>query len=201
MKTSRRPIRTAFAVLAVAAVPAGAVAVPTFARPASHATIRTAATTTACASGWGSLPEAGNRAGTGGGWLTNVRAGRHACYDRLVVDNSSRGTSYSVRYVPAVSMDGSGDPVPLRGAAKLQIIVSPPDYDVNSGQSTYSPANRRELVNVTGYRTLRQVAHAGSFEGQTTLGVGVRARLPFRTFTLAGPGGGSRLVIDIAHRW
>jgi hypothetical protein len=200
MKTSRRPIRTALAVLAVA-VPAGAVAVPTFARPASHATIRTAATTTACASGWGSLPEAGNRAATGEGWLTNVRAGRHACYDRLVVDNSSRGTSYSVRYVPAVSMDGSGDPVPLRGGAKLQIIVSPPDYDVNSGQSTYSPANRRELVNVTGYRTLRQVAHAGSFEGQTTLGVGVRARLPFRTFTLAGPGRGSRLVIDIAHRW
>jgi hypothetical protein len=56
-------------------------------------------------------------------------------------------------------------------------------------------------VNVTGYRTLRQVAHAGTFEGQTTIGVGVRARLPFRTFTLAGPGRGSRLVIDIAHRW
>jgi hypothetical protein len=134
------------------------------------------------------------------GALTNVRAGRHACYDRLVVDFRGRDMAYSVRYVPAVFMDGSGAPVPLRGGAKLQIIVSPPDYDY-AGHPTYRPANRRELVNVTDYRTVRQVAHAGSFEGQTTLGVGVRARLPFRTFTVAGPGSNSRLVIDIAHHW
>jgi hypothetical protein len=56
-------------------------------------------------------------------------------------------------------------------------------------------------VNVTGYSTFRQVAWAGTFEGQTTVGLGVRARLPFRVFTLAGPGSGSRLVIDVAHRW
>ena len=30
---------------------------------------------------------------------------------------------------------------------------------------------------------------------------GVRARLPFRVFTLTGPDSGSRLVIDIAHTW
>jgi hypothetical protein len=38
-------------------------------------------------------------------------------------------------------------------------------------------------------------------EGQTEIGLGVRARLPFRVFPLAGPGDGSRLVIDVAHRW
>ncbi len=32
-------------------------------------------------------------------------------------------------------------------------------------------------------------------------GVGVRARLPFRMFSLAGPGTGSRIVLDVAHRW
>lgn len=32
-------------------------------------------------------------------------------------------------------------------------------------------------------------------------GLGVRARLPFRAFTLPGPGNGTRLVIDVAHRW
>ena len=117
-----------------------------------------------------------------------------------MVDFRGGSLGYDVRYVPAVSMDGSGDPVPLRGGARLQIIVTPPDYD-SDYQSTYHPANKRELVNVSGNRTLRQVAHAGSFEGQTTLGVGVRARLPFRTFTLAGPGSNSRLVIDIAHHW
>jgi len=35
----------------------------------------------------------------------------------------------------------------------------------------------------------------------TKLGLGVRARLPFRVFTLSGPGTGTRLVIDVAHSW
>jgi hypothetical protein len=45
------------------------------------------------------------------------------------------------------------------------------------------------------------VASAGSFEGYTSLGLGVRARLPFQVFTLDGPGSGSRLVVDVAHFW
>jgi hypothetical protein len=50
------------------------------------------------------------------------------------------------------------------------------------------------------------VVSAGSFEGYTTFGIGVRARLPFRVFVLdgrgsGGPNVGSRLVVDIAHNW
>lgn len=56
-------------------------------------------------------------------------------------------------------------------------------------------------MDVTGYRTFRQVAFTGSFEGQTLIGLGVRARLPMPAFVLDGPGDGSRLVIDVAHRW
>jgi hypothetical protein len=69
---------------------------------------------------------------------------------------------------------------------------------------TYDPANPRQLVNVTDYRTFRQVARTGSSEGVTSLGLGVRARLPFRVTTLAGfPGtsSGSRLAVDVAHAW
>jgi hypothetical protein len=73
--------------------------------------------------------------------------------------------------------------------------VHVPANDV-AGRPTYRYANARELVNVAGYRTFRQVAWAGSFEGYTTAGLGVRARLPFRVFTLPG-----RLVVDVAHRW
>jgi hypothetical protein len=57
---------------------------------------------------------------------------------------------------------------------------------------------------VTGFRTVRQVAWAGSYEGTTSLGVGTRARLPFRVFTLLGSPGDDqavRLVIDVGHRW
>ena len=66
---------------------------------------------------------------------------------------------------------------------------------------SYQPADRFHAVNVTGFQTFRQVFYGGSFEGVTTAGLGVRARLPFRVFLLAGPGNGSRLVIDVAHRW
>ena len=79
-------------------------------------------------------------------------------------------------------------------------VMPVPAYDT-AGHSTYLVANGRELTDVTGYRTFRQVAWAGTFEGYTTLGLGVRARLPFRVLQLPGPGTGSRVVIDVAHTW
>jgi hypothetical protein len=155
-----------------------------------------------CGITWGSLAKANAplNAGPGQDPITNIRAGRHACFDRLVVDVAGEAPRYNVRYVQAVTQDGSGFTVPLRGGAFLQITVFDPAYDQN-GNATYNPANRNEAVNVAGFRTFRQVAFAGSFEAVTQIGLGVRARLPFRVFTLDGPGEGSRLVIDVAHRW
>ncbi len=194
--------KTILAALAVMAVPAAAIAAPAVVGSSSAPQTATVAvagsTTTSCPRGWGSLPEANSRMTQAP--VTNVRSGRHACFDRLVVDIRGRAPGYDVRYVSNVTQDGSGFVVPLRGGAKLQVVVRAPAYDA-AGQPTYKPANKRELTNVSGYRTFRQVAYAGSFEGQTTIGVGVRARLPFRVFTLAGPGSNSRLVIDVAHHW
>ena len=132
--------------------------------------------------------------------LTNVRTGRHACFDRMVVDVRGDIRGYDVRYVSQVRQEGSGFVVPLRGGAKLSVVARVPAYDDN-GRATYRPANPRELRDVTGYRTFRQLAWAGTFEGQSTIGLGVRARLPFRAFVVDGPGSGSRLVVDVAHRW
>ena len=132
--------------------------------------------------------------------MRDVRSGRHACFDRLVVDLAGREPGFTVRYVGQVTEDGSGRVIRLRGGARLQVTVYAPAYDT-AGHSTYLPANGRELTDVTGYRTFRQVAWAGTFEGYTTLGLGVRARLPFRVLQLPGPGTGSRVVIDVAHTW
>ena len=103
-------------------------------------------------------------------------------------------------YVPTVQSDGSGAVIPVRGGAKLQVSLLAPAHDADYNQ-TFLPANRNEVVNVAGWRTFRQVVFAGTYEGVTTLGLGVRARLPFRVFALDGPGSGSRIVIDIAHSW
>jgi hypothetical protein len=189
----RRPIRTAFAILAIAAIPAGAVAVPALAGPST-----TTATTVACPTGWGSLPEASDIRGPG--QLTNVRTGQHACFDRVVFDVKGNPSWFLVRYVNDVYTVGEGKLVPLRGGAKLEVILSVPAYD-DEYRSTYNPANYNELTNVAGYRTFRQLAEAGSFEGETTIGVGVRARLPFRVFTIAGQDSTSRIVVDVAHSW
>jgi hypothetical protein len=130
--------------------------------------------------------------------IINVRSGQHPCFDRLVVDlKGKKLPGYTVRYVSKV-VAPSGKAVPLKGAAFLQISVRAPAYD-GAGHATYAPKDRNNVVNVKGYRTFRQVAYVASFEGITDFGLGVRARLPFRVFTLNGAC--DCLVIDVAHRW
>ncbi|MCZ2404192.1 hypothetical protein IV498_13635 [Paenarthrobacter sp. Z7-10] len=143
-----------------------------------------------CGITWGSLAKASS--GQTSAPIVGVRAGQHPCYDRLVLDINGKHAGYDVRYVSHVYRQAKGDVVPLRGGAYLNITVHAPSF---------IPANRTDIVPVNGYRTFRQVAFAGSFEHVTTIGLGVRARLPFRVFTLDGPGGMSRLVIDVGHLW
>ncbi len=149
-----------------------------------------------CTVRWGSLAKQGSATSRTVG-LSDVRAGRHACFDRIVLDGADWAR---VSYVATVRHDGSGTVVPLQGGARLQILTTRSD-DATTGAATYHPADPAHLVDVRGWQTLRQVAFAGSFEGQTTLGVGVRARLPFRVFVLTSPGHSPRVVIDVAHRW
>jgi hypothetical protein len=157
-----------------------------------------------CGITWGSLAKAHHPAEGDAEVINDVRAGRHACFDRLVFDvggQDTRFSTYDIRYVRVAHQDGSGAAVPVRGGAVLQVIVGAPSHD-QYGNATLPSS--RELVDVTGFRTLRQVASAGDFEGQTTIALGVRARLPFRVFTLAGTpqsGDTPRLVIDVAHAW
>lgn len=155
------------------------------------------ASTPTCKTGWGSLQKFADA--TPPGYVTGVRTGRHPCFDRLVIDLDGDRTGYSVEYVDDVYADGSGELVPVKGGAILNIVLFAPAHD-DSGTATVDQA-KVSATNVAGYRTLRDVEWAGSFEGWTTIVLGVRARLPFRVFTLNGPGDGSRLVIDVAHRW
>ena len=185
---SRMPRRGLAASVAAAAVIAALGVVPAVAGASG------ASAAPYCGITWGSLAK--TAAPMVAGPVTGVRSGRHDCYDRLVIDLKGTAPGYDVRYVTNVHTEGQGTVVPLRGGAKLQVVVRAPA----SGTGAYIPANPKELVNVAGYQTFRQVAWAGSFEGQTTIGLGVRARLPFEAFTLTDATG-SRLVIDVAHAW
>jgi hypothetical protein len=134
-----------------------------------------------------------------------VRAGRHECSDRVVFHlNGPDPVGYSVRYVDLVREDGSGRPVPVAGAAALQVVINAPalghdDHGyvgkvlAEPGADFYTPTQ------LAGWSSLREVRYAGSFEGQTTIAVGVRARVPFRVFTVLDRGGHYRsVVLDLA---
>ncbi|WP_030542031.1 hypothetical protein [Streptomyces albus] len=127
--------------------------------------------------------------------LVNIRSGRHDCYDRLVFDidgTAADRIGYYVRYVSQLRQDGSGDLIPVKGGAILEVVAFAPAYD----PETMEPTLPGVRLNVDGYRTFRDVVVAGSFEGQTQVGLGVRARLPFRVFQTA-----DHLVVDVAHTW
>jgi hypothetical protein len=92
-----------------------------------------------CGIDWGSGEKTGPV--TTGGTLVGLCAGGHDCYDRLVFDVPGPAGGYHVSYVDEVTEDPTGNPVPLRGGAKLQATVYSPAYD-QSGAPTYVYANR-----------------------------------------------------------
>ncbi|WP_416969760.1 hypothetical protein [Streptomyces sp. 4F14] len=181
-----------------AAVAALALAVTALGTAATTATAATGQSVTACPTGWGSLEK--SAASVNYAPLTNARTGQHDCYDRIVFDIPGGGTGvgYRVGYVDALYQDGSGDLVPVSGGAILSIRLVAPSYDYETGKPTYPGRARQPLpgVDVSGYTTFRDTRFASSFEGDTLMGVGTRARLPFKVQQLA-----DKIVIDVAHTW
>jgi hypothetical protein len=122
-----------------------------------------------------------------------VRAGQHPCFDRLVIDiGKGDKPGYRVRYVRQIVQDPSGNVIPVRGHAKLLITVMAP-------AAPSFPANSHHLADVAGFASFRQIVGAGSFEGLTSIGAGIRVKLPFRVFEVRDPGYKTRLVVDVAH--
>ncbi|MGA5097700.1 AMIN-like domain-containing (lipo)protein [Streptomyces lavendulocolor] len=185
---------TALATLLLTGAGLGLLTVP--AQAATTAAPRAAAV---CPTGWGSAQKTAAAAATAS--LRDIRTGRHECFDRMVFHVPGVGSGrigYDVRYVSRLYQDGSGRHVPVAGGAVLEVRVTAPSYDPETGGATYRGRVAQPLpgVNLTGYRTFKDTRFAGSFEGDTQVGIGVRARLPYRVLQLP-----DRLVVDVAHTW
>lgn len=189
----RRRIGAVAAVLVLAGATLGTAASTAGAAPAQGS--GTAAT---CPTGWGSGAKGG--AAMGADHLENIRTGQHECFDRIVFDVPGGGDriSYQVQYVDQFQADPSGEHMPVAGGAVLDIRVGAWSYDLQAGTPTYPGQAGEPLpgVNISGYSTFRDTRFAGTFEGQTQVGLGVRARLPFRVIQL-----NDRVVVDVAHSW
>lgn len=154
----------------------------------------------AIVSGWDAQPQ--ELDGSSADRLTEVRVGKNDCYERVVFDIDGPGEAgFLVRYVDAVHADGSGEEVALPGKAFLEVILRasmrgyPDGKDVFAGTGDYLYSEAQ----LKSWRTLQAIRFAGFFEGQSTIGIGLRAKVPFRAFTLLDKGTQQRkLVVDVA---
>jgi len=122
-----------------------------------------------------------------GSSIADVRVGANEGFDRFVVEFEGEVGAYFVSYVTQVTEDGSGNPVPVEGAAFVQVTLGGIPTDPQAPQDTID-ADLTGLVQVVG-------AGAG-FEATVSYGLGTAAASGFRAFVLTEP---SRLVVDIAH--
>ena len=158
-----------------------------------------------CAAQGGGTGEKAGGSGLTTAPLYLVRVGQHPCYDRVVFDiNGPAPVSYVGKYVPQVLSDPAGKQVPVAGSAVLQVVVRAPIWGTDTqGHQPWRkpPAAGDDLVTpaqVAGWSALREVKFAGSFEGQTTIAVGVRTRLPFRVLVTADSGY-RHVVLDVGY--
>jgi hypothetical protein len=122
--------------------------------------------------------------------LIDVRAGRHAGFDRVVFEFRGAVPEHRIRYVDQLVQDGSGEPVSVAGGADLEVVFEGANAHEQDGTPTISP--RRFSP---GLPAVKEIAQAGDFEAVVTYGIGVDRRRPLKVSTLSGP---SRLVIDVS---
>lgn len=122
----------------------------------------------------------------------NLRVGKHATYDRVVIDLRGKIPGYRIGYVSKLVYDASGRPVPLVGKRFLAVTLEPATAHTAKGTSTYSGP----LLATYGWATLRGVALTGDYERVVSFGIAVSKHATFRVFTLHSP---NRIVIDLHH--
>ena len=154
-----------------------------------------------CETGWGSTEKLVQRTDDHKPPLTDIRTGRHECFDRMVIDfngGSAAGSlGYRVKYVEKLAVPGSPEGIPVSGGAILQIATGP-NHDPATGAASYPGQHGQALpgVDVTGYQTFKDTRYVDAPEDDVVVGVGVRARLPFRVTQ-----SGDHLIVDVAHSW
>jgi hypothetical protein len=122
--------------------------------------------------------------------LTDVRAGRHTGFDRVVFEFRGAVPEHRIGYVPQLVQDGSGKPVSVAGTADLEVVFHGANAHEDDGTPTISP--RRFS---TGLPAVKEIAQIGDFEAVVTYGIGVDRKRPIKVSTLSNP---SRLVIDVS---
>lgn len=149
--------------------------------------------------GWDTSEEATDEI-TLAGAITTISAGSTDCYDSInvIMEPSDVELSYIVRYVDEVPAQGTGDPVEVRGGAAMEVLIGSPLGDPDDGSFDALTQAIDQLVDISSFFAIEDVAFGGSFEGMTTLAIGVSSQLPFIVETDVTGDGAPYLTISVA---
>ena len=143
---------------------------------------------------WDTDDDIGNGRTMVTGPVTDLYPSPGECFDTIVFDINTQGQpGFVARYVPQVTYDGSGEPVPLFGLADIQLSIFAPI-------DNYELWNGYEFVTGSEYGSLRNIKFAGSFEGVTSFGIGVKDKVPFAVdYVSGGSAGTGKVIVRLAH--
>jgi len=128
-----------------------------------------------------------------GTYLTAVRTGKQAGYDRVVFQFSGGLPAVTAERVTAVYADPKGTRISLPSRSYLHVVFR------GASANCPQPAHRTwtgPAVLTPGYPQLLAVKAAGDFEGYLSFGLGLAAPGPYHVSTMTGP---DRVVIDVSH--
>jgi len=197
----RLPVLVLAAGLAVLAgcgtAPAGQPGAPAASTPGSSTSAPSGGRTPVPASGTpapsSAMPTLSGACRQAGRYLTAIRTGQQAGFDRVVFEFSGGLPAYEVTVVKVVYSDAKGDAVPLAGQVLLRVVFRGatawcPEQagKTYAGPSALTPFYPRLLV----------VSAAGDFEQVLSFGVGLAAGGSYHAYALADP---SRVVLDVSH--
>jgi hypothetical protein len=125
--------------------------------------------------------------------LTAVRSAQQGNFDRIVFQFAGTEVpSYHVEYVDRpVRTCGSGEVVPLRGDAWLEIRFTPANAHSEEGRST---VGKRQLI--PNHKIVKELRAVCDFEAVVEWVAGVASPNRYRVIELKDP---SRIVVDIKH--
>lgn len=142
---------------------------------------------------WTAGTVAVNRSVRGVTVLRDVRVGRNAGFDRVVLEFAGGEIpGYHVEYVDRpIRKCGSGDTTPVAGDAWLRIRLEPAQAHTDAGAPTVRERERALTLPV-----LREMEMICDFEGQVEVVLGVARPNRFRVTEVRSPGP-PRLAIDV----
>jgi hypothetical protein len=142
--------------------------------------------------GWPTRPRRAAATSLAQAHVLNLRVAQHDTYDRVVIDFEGTLPGYHIRYVPSLTYDASGAPVPLHGRRFLQVSLTPAVGHDGQGTSLYTGPPLAAYP----YPTLLGAAKTGDVGGIVSFGLAVSRQAGFQVSTLTSP---TRLVIDLQH--